>query len=81
MAVMAGPHGVELFLRLAAINAVSRRYFLQANDAADMRDWVAALNKASKITVSPPPHTESLSQSFPGVFGAYAVGRVTVLRG
>uniref|UniRef100_UPI003AADF40D pleckstrin homology domain-containing family A member 2 n=1 Tax=Centroberyx gerrardi TaxID=166262 RepID=UPI003AADF40D len=33
------------------INAVSRRYFLQANDATDMRDWVAALNKASKITV------------------------------
>uniref|UniRef100_A0A3Q0SKE5 Pleckstrin homology domain containing A2 n=1 Tax=Amphilophus citrinellus TaxID=61819 RepID=A0A3Q0SKE5_AMPCI len=34
------------------INALSRRYFLQANDATDMRDWVAALNKASKITVS-----------------------------
>ncbi|XP_067378016.1 pleckstrin homology domain-containing family A member 2 isoform X2 [Channa argus] len=33
------------------INAVSRRYFLQANDATDMKDWVAALNKASKITV------------------------------
>uniref|UniRef100_UPI0037E8332D pleckstrin homology domain-containing family A member 2 n=1 Tax=Semicossyphus pulcher TaxID=241346 RepID=UPI0037E8332D len=33
------------------INAVSRRYFLQANDVTDMRDWVAALNKASKITV------------------------------
>lgn len=33
------------------INAVSRRYFLQANDAVDMRDWVEALNKASKITV------------------------------
>uniref|UniRef100_A0A096MAP9 Pleckstrin homology domain containing A2 n=1 Tax=Poecilia formosa TaxID=48698 RepID=A0A096MAP9_POEFO len=33
------------------INAVSRRYFLQANDAVDMRDWVDALNKASKITV------------------------------
>lgn len=36
----------------AVINAVSRRYFLQANDVTDMRDWVAALNKASKITVS-----------------------------
>lgn len=36
------------------INAVSRRYFLQANDATDMRDWVAALNKASKITVPKP---------------------------
>lgn len=33
------------------INAVSRRYFLQANDTVDMKDWVAALNKASKITV------------------------------
>ncbi|KAM3867900.1 pleckstrin homology domain-containing family A member 2 [Diretmus argenteus] len=33
------------------INAVSRRYFLQANDVTDMRDWVAAINKASKITV------------------------------
>ncbi|XP_031611269.1 pleckstrin homology domain-containing family A member 2 isoform X1 [Oreochromis aureus] len=33
------------------INALSRRYFLQANDVTDMRDWVAALNKASKITV------------------------------
>ncbi|KAM7017747.1 pleckstrin homology domain-containing family A member 2 isoform 1-T1 [Tautogolabrus adspersus] len=32
------------------INAVSRRYFLQANDVTDMREWVAALNKASKIT-------------------------------
>ncbi|XP_041643690.1 pleckstrin homology domain-containing family A member 2 [Cheilinus undulatus] len=36
------------------INAVSRRYFLQANDATDMREWVAALNKASKITVPKP---------------------------
>lgn len=33
------------------INAVSRRYFLQANDVADMREWVDALNKATKITV------------------------------
>uniref|UniRef100_A0A672IEH8 PH domain-containing protein n=1 Tax=Salarias fasciatus TaxID=181472 RepID=A0A672IEH8_SALFA len=33
------------------INAVSRRYFLQANDETDMRDWVEALNRASKITV------------------------------
>ncbi|XP_040012027.1 pleckstrin homology domain-containing family A member 2 isoform X2 [Xiphias gladius] len=40
------------------INAVSRRYFLQASDVTDMRDWVAALNKASKITVpkSGPAH-------------------------
>ncbi|KAM8761190.1 pleckstrin homology domain-containing family A member 2 [Acanthopagrus schlegelii] len=36
------------------INAVSRRYFLQANDATDMSEWVAALNKASKITVPKP---------------------------
>lgn len=36
------------------INAVSRRYFLQANDVTDMREWVAALNKASKITVPKP---------------------------
>ncbi|XP_030000134.1 pleckstrin homology domain-containing family A member 2 [Sphaeramia orbicularis] len=44
------------------INAVSRRYFLQANDVTDMRDWVAALNKASKITVPKsgpaPPRTD-----------------------
>ncbi|XP_029019505.1 pleckstrin homology domain-containing family A member 2 [Betta splendens] len=33
------------------INAVSRRYFLQANDVPDMKSWVDALNKASKITV------------------------------
>uniref|UniRef100_A0A8C7ZJ24 Pleckstrin homology domain containing A2 n=1 Tax=Oryzias sinensis TaxID=183150 RepID=A0A8C7ZJ24_9TELE len=40
------------------INAVSRQYFLQANDVTDMKDWVAALNQASKITVPkscPPP--------------------------
>ncbi|XP_066570482.1 pleckstrin homology domain-containing family A member 2 [Amia ocellicauda] len=33
------------------INALSRRYFLQANDSDDLRDWVEALNKATKITV------------------------------
>ncbi|XP_028820898.1 pleckstrin homology domain-containing family A member 2-like isoform X1 [Denticeps clupeoides] len=33
------------------INALSRRYFLQANDAVDLKDWVLALNKATKITV------------------------------
>ncbi|XP_064825535.1 pleckstrin homology domain-containing family A member 2-like isoform X3 [Oncorhynchus masou masou] len=33
------------------INAVSRRYFLHANDAADLKDWVLVLNKATKITV------------------------------
>ncbi|XP_062273696.1 pleckstrin homology domain-containing family A member 2 [Scomber scombrus] len=36
------------------INAVSRRYFLQGNDVTDMRDWVSALNRASKITVPKP---------------------------
>ncbi|KAL0979316.1 hypothetical protein UPYG_G00183570 [Umbra pygmaea] len=33
------------------INAVSRRYFLQANDMTDLREWVLALNTATKITV------------------------------
>ncbi|XP_026199248.1 PH-like and PH2_TAPP1_2 domain-containing protein isoform X2 [Anabas testudineus] len=36
------------------INAVSRRYFLQANDVTDMKNWVDALNRASKITVPKP---------------------------
>ncbi|XP_006009677.1 pleckstrin homology domain-containing family A member 2 [Latimeria chalumnae] len=44
------------------INALSRRYFLQANDQKDCQDWVEALNKASKITVpkgsSTPPTAE-----------------------
>lgn len=39
----------------AVINAVSRRYFLQANDATDMKDWISALNRASKITVRAAP--------------------------
>lgn len=43
---------MELISVFAVINAVSRRYFLQANDVTDMRDWVSALNRASKITVS-----------------------------
>ncbi|XP_012931556.1 pleckstrin homology domain-containing family A member 2 isoform X2 [Heterocephalus glaber] len=33
------------------INALSQRYFLQANDQKDLKDWVEALNHASKITV------------------------------
>ncbi|KAH0623111.1 hypothetical protein JD844_031083 [Phrynosoma platyrhinos] len=33
------------------INALSRRYVLQANDQKDLQDWVEALNRASKITV------------------------------
>ncbi|XP_030644925.1 pleckstrin homology domain-containing family A member 2 [Chanos chanos] len=36
------------------IHALSRRYFLQANDAVDMKEWVIALNKATKITVPRP---------------------------
>lgn len=43
---------MELVSISAVINAVSRRYFLQANDVTDMKNWVDALNKASKITVS-----------------------------
>ncbi|XP_029082366.1 pleckstrin homology domain-containing family A member 2 isoform X1 [Monodon monoceros] len=34
------------------INALSQRYFLQANDQKDLKDWVEALNQASKITVT-----------------------------
>ncbi|KAB5567226.1 hypothetical protein PHYPO_G00230350 [Pangasianodon hypophthalmus] len=43
------------------INALSRRYFLQANDALDLKEWVTALNKATKITVpkNPSPVTQS----------------------
>ncbi|XP_062995353.1 pleckstrin homology domain-containing family A member 2 [Elgaria multicarinata webbii] len=33
------------------INALSRRYVLQANDQRDLQDWVEALNRVSKITV------------------------------
>jgi hypothetical protein len=29
-----------------------RKFFLQANDQQDLVDWVNALNKATKITVS-----------------------------
>lgn len=46
----------------AVINALSRRYFLQANDVTDMREWVAALNRASKITVSG-THTDTHTHS------------------
>ncbi|TRY82427.1 hypothetical protein DNTS_007881 [Danionella cerebrum] len=42
------------------INALSRRYFLQANDALDLKEWVIALNNASKITV---PKVSPASQS------------------
>lgn len=38
-------------LTFAVINALSQRYFLQANDQKDLKDWVEALNQASKITV------------------------------
>ncbi|XP_026865818.2 pleckstrin homology domain-containing family A member 2 [Electrophorus electricus] len=42
------------------INALSRRYFLQANDAVDLKDWVIALNNATKITV---PKIPAVTQS------------------
>ncbi|XP_038146008.1 pleckstrin homology domain-containing family A member 2 [Cyprinodon tularosa] len=45
------------------INAVSRRYFLQANDVTDMKEWVNALNKASKITVPKSCPTPAKSES------------------
>ncbi|XP_053481580.1 pleckstrin homology domain-containing family A member 2 [Ictalurus furcatus] len=43
------------------INALSRRYFLQANDAVDLKEWVITLNNATKITVpkNPSPVTQS----------------------
>ncbi|KAM8885304.1 pleckstrin homology domain-containing family A member 2 isoform 2-T2 [Spinachia spinachia] len=56
------------------INAVSRRYFLQANDVTDMRDWVAALNKASKITV-PKCGPAPLMSDVTAVVGASQGGR------
>ncbi|XP_043103856.1 pleckstrin homology domain-containing family A member 2 [Puntigrus tetrazona] len=42
------------------INALSRRYFLQANDAVDLKEWVVALNNATKITV---PKASPVTQS------------------
>ncbi|XP_016390009.1 pleckstrin homology domain-containing family A member 2 [Sinocyclocheilus rhinocerous] len=42
------------------INALSRRYFLQANDAMDLKEWVTALNNATKITV---PKASPVTQS------------------
>ncbi|XP_050974068.1 pleckstrin homology domain-containing family A member 2 [Labeo rohita] len=42
------------------INALSRRYFLQANDAVDLKEWVVALNNATKITV---PKASPVAQS------------------
>lgn len=41
-----------VFCDLLVINAKMRKYFLQANDQQDLVDWVNALNKATKITVS-----------------------------
>lgn len=41
-----------LFYDLLVINAGMRKFFLQANDQQDLVDWVDALNKATKITVS-----------------------------
>ncbi|XP_061674445.1 pleckstrin homology domain-containing family A member 2 [Syngnathoides biaculeatus] len=54
------------------INAVSRRYFLQANDVTDMRDWVTALNQASKITVpksGPAPPRSDVAAVISDVYG------------
>ncbi|XP_063051658.1 pleckstrin homology domain-containing family A member 2 isoform X2 [Engraulis encrasicolus] len=42
------------------INALSRRYYLQANDAVDLKEWVNALNNATKITV---PKAKTTTQS------------------
>uniref|UniRef100_A0A671KJ75 Pleckstrin homology domain-containing family A member 2-like n=1 Tax=Sinocyclocheilus anshuiensis TaxID=1608454 RepID=A0A671KJ75_9TELE len=42
------------------INALSRRYFMQANDAMDLKEWVTALNNATKITV---PKASPVTQS------------------
>ncbi|KAF4110247.1 pleckstrin homology domain-containing family A member 2 isoform X1 [Onychostoma macrolepis] len=42
------------------IHALSRRYFLQANDAMDLKEWVVALNNATKITV---PKASPVTQS------------------
>ncbi|XP_057688230.1 pleckstrin homology domain-containing family A member 2-like isoform X1 [Corythoichthys intestinalis] len=54
------------------INAVSRRYFLQANDVTDMRDWVTALNQASKITVpksGPAPPRSDVAAFISDIYG------------
>lgn len=53
----------------AVINALSQRYFLQANDQKDLKDWVEALNQASKITVRmiPSPFWRG-SVPFPGMW-------------
>ncbi|KAG5840526.1 pleckstrin homology domain-containing family A member 2 [Anguilla anguilla] len=42
------------------INALSRRYFLQANDPVDLKEWVIALNNATKITV---PKVSNIQQN------------------
>uniref|UniRef100_A0A673MFN4 Pleckstrin homology domain-containing family A member 2-like n=1 Tax=Sinocyclocheilus rhinocerous TaxID=307959 RepID=A0A673MFN4_9TELE len=51
---------IYLFICLPVINALSRRYFLQANDAIDSKEWVIALNNATKITV---PKASPVAQS------------------
>lgn len=40
-----------------------RKFFLQANDQQDLVDWVTALNKATKITVSPDGNTQECAGS------------------
>ncbi|KAJ8380029.1 hypothetical protein SKAU_G00008070 [Synaphobranchus kaupii] len=44
------------------INALSRRYFFQANDSADLKEWVIALNKATKITVPKASNVQQTSE-------------------
>ncbi|XP_037114714.1 pleckstrin homology domain-containing family A member 2 isoform X1 [Syngnathus acus] len=57
------------------INAVSRRYFLQANDATDMKDWVTALNQASKITVPKTGAAPAKSDVASVISDTYRVGK------
>lgn len=45
------------------INAGMRKFFLQANDQQDLVDWVIALNKATKITVSTDENTQECARS------------------
>lgn len=45
------------------INAGMRKFFLQANDQQDLVDWVTALNKATKITVSTDENTQECARS------------------
>ncbi|KAJ0066890.1 hypothetical protein NL108_004863, partial [Boleophthalmus pectinirostris] len=46
------------------INAGMRKFFLQANDQQDLVDWVNALNKATKITVSAHIYTSTYKHKY-----------------